>query len=88
MPTKNIFAGGSTRASFVLIIYKELMKRKFVSYIDVLKLSDFLGNDKIDFKKIVLSTSKGYGQLKKAFPEVIQALETMKAYSSHTLSCF
>ena len=77
MPTKNIFAGGSTRASFVLIIYKELMKRKFVSYIDVLKLSDFLGNDKIDFKKIVLSTSKGYGQLKKAFPEVIQALETV-----------
>lgn len=77
MPTKNIFAGGSTRASFVLIIYKELMKRKFVSYIDVLKLSDFLGNDKIDFKKIALSTSKGYGQLKKAFPEVIQALETV-----------
>lgn len=75
MPTKNIFAGVSTRASFVQIIYKELMKREFVSYIDVLKLSDFLGNDKIDFKKIVLSTSKGYGQLKKAFPEVIQALE-------------
>ena len=75
MPTKNIFAGVSTRASFVQIIYKELMKREFVSYIDVLKLSDFLGNDKIDFKKKILSTSKGYGQLKKAFPEVIQALE-------------
>lgn len=75
MPTKNIFAGVSTRASFVQIIYKELMKREFVSYIDVLRLSDFLGNDKIDFKKKILSTSKGYGQLKKAFPEVIQALE-------------
>lgn len=77
MATKNIFAGGSTRASFVRIIYKELMKREFVSYIDVLKLSDFLGNDKIDFKKKILSTSKGYGQLKKAFPEVIQALKTI-----------
>lgn len=77
MATKNIFAGESTRVSFVRIIYKELMKREFVSYIDVLKLSDFLGNDKKDFKKVVLSTSKGYGQLKKAFPEVIQALKTI-----------
>ena len=76
MATKNIFAGVSTRASFVLIIYEELMKRKFVSYTDVLKLSKFLGNDKIDFEKIILNTSKGYSQLKKAFPEVIQALET------------
>ena len=54
------------------------MKREFVSYIDVLKLSDFLGNNKIDFNKIVLSTSKGYGQLKKAFPEVIRALEQVE----------
>ena len=75
MPTKNIFAGISTRASFVLIIYEELMKREFVSYTDVLKLSKFLGNDKIDFEKKIISTSKGYGQLKKAFPEVIKALE-------------
>ena len=37
MPTKNIFTGGSIRASFVLIIYEELMKREFVSYTEVLR---------------------------------------------------
>lgn len=78
MPTKNIFAGVSTRASFVLIIYEELMKREFVSYTDVLRLSDFLGNNKIDFQKKILSASKGYGELKKAFPEVIKALEKIE----------
>ena len=75
MPTKNIFAGGSVRATFVSIIYEELKKREFVSYADV--LSKFLDNNKIDFNKQILNTGKGYNQLKKAFPEVIQALETV-----------
>ena len=75
MPTKNIFAGGSVRASFVKIIYEELIKREFVSYTDV--LSKFLDNNKIDFNKQILNTGKGYGQLRKAFPEVIQVLETV-----------
>ena len=70
MPTKNIFAGGSVRASFVKIIYEEIIKREFVSYADV--LSKFLDNNKIDFNKQILNTGKGYGQLRKAFPEVIQ----------------
>ncbi len=75
MPTKNIFAGGSVRATFVSIIYEELKKREFVSYADV--LSKFLDNNTIDFNKQILNTGKGYNQLKKAFPEVIQALETV-----------
>jgi len=75
MPTKNIFAGGSVRATFVSIIYEELKKREFVSYADV--LSKFLDNNKIDFNKQILNTGKGYNQLRKAFPEVIQALETV-----------
>ena len=75
MPTKNIFAGGSVRASFVKIIYEEIIKREFVSYADV--LSKFLDNNKIDFNKQILNTGKGYGQLRKAFPEVIQVLETV-----------
>ena len=38
MTTKNIFAGFGTRAEFVNLIYRELMKREFVSYADVLAL--------------------------------------------------
>lgn len=75
MPTKNIFAGVSIRSSYVSIIYEELMKREFVSYADV--LSKYLDNNKIDFNKKILNTGKGYGQLRKAFPEVIQAIETI-----------
>jgi hypothetical protein len=51
------------------------MKREFVSYADV--LSKYLDNYKIDFNKKMLNTGKGYSQLKKAFPEVIQAIETI-----------
>lgn len=69
----NIFSGVSVKTSYVLIIYEELMKREYVSYADV--LSKYLGNDKIDFKKGNLSNGRGYSQLKKAFPEVIKALE-------------
>ena len=75
MPTKNIFAGVSIRSSYVSIIYEELMKREFVSYADV--LSKYLDNYKIDFNKKMLNTGKGYSQLKKAFPEVIQTIETI-----------
>ena len=38
MPTKNIFAGFGVRSEFVNLIYTELMKREFVSYVDVLAL--------------------------------------------------
>lgn len=69
----NIFSGASVKTSYALIVYQELMKREFVSYADV--LSKFLDNDKIDFNKEILSSAKGYGQLKKAFPDVIKALE-------------
>lgn len=75
MSTKNIFTGVSVRSSYVSIIYEELMKREFVSYADV--LSKYLDNYKIDFNKKMLNTGKGYSQLKKAFPEVIQAIETI-----------
>ena len=75
MPTKNIFAGVSVRSSYVKIIYEELMKREFVSYADV--LSKYLDNYKIDFNKKILNTGKGYSQLRKAFPEVIQAIDTI-----------
>ena len=73
MTTKNIFAGGSIRASFVKIIYGELMKHQFVTYADV--LSKYLDNSKLNFNTMVLGTGRGYGELRKAFPEVVQAIE-------------
>lgn len=76
MSTKNIFAGYGVRSEFVNLIYKELMKRKFVSYADVLAL--YCGRPKGYYDKIACNSEPGYGELKKAFPEVLKALE--KAY--------
>jgi len=76
MSTKNIFVGYGVRSEFVNLIYKELMKREFVSYADVLAL--YCGRPKGYYDKIACNSEPGYGELKKAFPEVLKALE--KAY--------
>ena len=73
MPTKNIFAGFGVRSEFVNLIYMELMKRDFVSYADVLAL--YCGRPKGYYDKMACNKELGYGELKKAFPEVLKALE-------------
>ena len=73
MPTKNICAGFGIRSEFVNLIYNELMKREFVSYADVLAL--YCGRTKGYYNKIACNSEPGYGELKKAFPEVLKALE-------------
>ncbi len=73
MPTKNIFAGFGVRSEFVNLIYNELMKRDFVSYADVLAL--YCGRPKGYYDKMACNSEPGYGELKKAFPEVLKALE-------------
>ena len=73
MPTKNIFAGFGVRSEFVNLIYSELMKREFVSYTDILAL--YCKRPKGYYEKIACNTEPGYGELKKAFPEVLKALE-------------
>ena len=73
MLTKNIFAGNGTRPAFVNLIYLELMKRDFVSYADILAL--YWGRPKGFYTKMACSGEPGYGELKKAFPEVIRALQ-------------
>ena len=75
MPTKNIFTAIGEKGIFINLIYKELMKRGFVAYEDVLKL--YKKNCQIDFNKAALSAGEGYGSLRKAFPEVIKALENV-----------
>ena len=72
MPTKNIFAGCGARSEFVNLIYSELMKRKFVSYADILTL--YCRRPKGYYDKIACNSEPGYGELKKAFPEVLNAL--------------
>ena len=73
MSTKNIFAGFGVRSEFVNLIYLELMKREFVSYADVLAL--YCGRPKGYYDKMACNSEPGYGELKKAFPEVLKALE-------------
>ena len=73
MPTKNIFAGFGARSEFVNLIYLELMKRNYVSYADILTL--YYGRPKGYYDKIACNSETGYGELKKAFPEVLKALE-------------
>ena len=73
MPTNNIFAGFGVRSEFVNLIYTELMKGDFVSYADVLAL--YCGRPKGYYDKMACNIEPGYGELKKAFPEVLKALE-------------
>ena len=72
MPTKNIFAGFGVRSEFVNLIYTELMKRDFVSYADILAL--YSDRPKGYYNKMACNSEPGYGELKKAFPEVLKAL--------------
>lgn len=73
MPTKNIFAGFGLRSEFVNLIYSELMKRKFVSYADILTI--YYNRPISYYDKMACNREPGYGELKKAFPEVLKALE-------------
>ena len=73
MATKNIFAGKSVRSEFVNLIYSELMKREFVSYADILAL--YCKRPKGYYEKKACNREPGYGELKKAFPDVLKALE-------------
>lgn len=73
MSTKNIFTAIGEKGVFINLIYKELMKREFISNESVLRL--YHKNSQIDFSKSKLSAGCGYSSLKKAFMEVRQALE-------------
>ena len=74
MPTKNIFAGFGLRTEFVNRIYNELMKRNFLTYADV--LIAYYGRPQGYYDKISCNSELGYGELKKAFPEVLKALRS------------
>lgn len=68
----NIFTGSGLKVQFAHIIYNELMKRNFVSLCDILCI--YYNRSKDYYNKISYSKESGYGELKKAFPEVIRAI--------------
>ena len=70
---KNIFAGSGTKSKFVNLIYFELMKREYVSYADIIAL--YCGRPRGFYETKACNREPGYGELKKAFPEVLRALE-------------
>lgn len=80
MAGKNIFAGFGLRTEFVNRIYNELMKREFLTYADV--LASYYGRPDGYYDRIACNSEVGYGELKKAFPEVLKAL---KAYDSNCI---
>lgn len=80
MPTKNIFAGFGLKTEFVNRIYNELMKRNFLTYADV--LAAYYGRPQGYYDKISCNSEVGYGELKKAFPEVLKAL---RSYDSNCI---
>lgn len=70
---KNVFVGFGVRSEFVNLIYSELMKREYVSYADILSL--YHRRPKGYYEQKACNSEPGYGELKKAFPEVLRALE-------------
>ncbi len=76
MPSKNIFGGQSARALFAHYVYEELRKRKFVTMVDVLCV--YYKRDKSYYDLHTYSSDKAYSQLKKAFPEVVRALDKVE----------
>lgn len=76
MQRKNIFGGQSTRALFAHYVYEQLRKREFVTLMDILCI--YYKRDKSYYDLHTYSNDKAYIQLKKAFPEVIRALEEVE----------
>lgn len=70
---KNIFSGFGLRSEFVNLIYQELMKCKFLTYADV--LSAYYDRESGYYERIAYNSEPGYGELKKAFPMVLKALD-------------
>ena len=72
MSSKNIFGGYGLRAQFINLIYQELMKREWVTLVDVLCL--YYDREKSYYERNTLTSETGYGELKKANSEVIKVL--------------
>lgn len=80
---KNMFDGDSYYAQYAIKVYKQLMTRKTVTYESVIK--EYLG-DKYDPQKQSPSKTERYGQLKKAFLKVRNAIKEVAGEDSIVMS--
>ena len=69
---KNIFDGDSYYAIFVRIIYRHLIKREWISYTDAMK--EKLCISSAAELEIPLSKCEHYGELKKAFTDIVKLI--------------
>lgn len=77
---KNIFCGTSTRAMLSRIIYSELIKGNLISYRTIIAIYD--NKDYSFYDNYKISTHQIYGELKKAFKNVVDRL---KEYDSNCI---
>lgn len=84
MQRKNLFDGESYKAEFAIITYRWLMSRRWVTYADI--LAEYLGLESstqleysvskyYEYTKDDDERKKGIRELKKAFPEVCNAIK-------------
>ena len=71
MNKDNLFDGESARAQFASCVYKRLMSRDWITYTDV--MADRMSKS-IDKLPTTVSNCSEYGELRKAFRDVYNAI--------------
>lgn len=79
MKRKNLFDGDSCYAAFALATYKRLMSREWVTYADI--MADSMRKRSAKELPNSVSNCKQYGELKKAFPDVCNAIKEKEGNS-------
>lgn len=72
MKRQNLFDGDSYKAQFAIITYRRLISRRWVTYADI--MAEYLRLDSPNDLPYNLSNCEGYGELKKIFGTLKQAI--------------
>lgn len=70
---KNLFDGESYQAQFAIATYRCLMRRRWVSYADV--MAEYMMLSSVEELPCNVSNCDNYGELRKAFPQVYKAIQ-------------
>lgn len=73
MTRNNLFDGESYYAMFAQVTYKWLISRKWFTYADI--MADYLGLKSANELTCSISKCDNYGELRKALPDVLKAIE-------------
>ena len=73
MKNNNLFDGESYYAMFAQVTYKWLISRKWFTYADI--MADYLGLKSANELTCSISKCDNYGELRKALPDVLKAIE-------------